>query len=105
MPVTITCETEKGGAVSLNKGHGVWASYAVATAGDLPPPETLHVGITLRCGRTVSLFVNRETGLVVVDTSASKGDAGGTELLRTTLTPGRPVAGRRWVGAPLDAPG
>lgn len=81
--VKVNCETKKGGAVELNKGHGVWASYAVATAGDLPPSEILLVGAKLKDGRRVQFFLNRETGLIVVDV-IDKNEKGGCEILRKT---------------------
>lgn len=84
MAVKVNAETEKGGAVELNKKHGVWASYAVASVGDLPAPEIMYAGIKLPSGKTVQLFVNRESGLVVVDI-INKGGKSGTEIVRTTI--------------------
>lgn len=84
MPVKVNCETDKGGAVEFGGSRDVWASYAVATAGDLPPRELFYAGIKLHCGRTVSLFVNRETGLVTVDVPNKKG-AGGVETYRAVI--------------------
>jgi hypothetical protein len=77
----INCETAKGGAVELNKKHGVWASYAVATVGDTPAPEIMYAGITLPSGKSIQFFVNRETGLVVLDV-VNKGGKSGVELIR-----------------------
>ena len=77
----IQCTTEKGGSVQLNKGHGVWASYAVTGVADLPRREILFAGITLPNGRQVQFFANRETGLVVVDI-VTAGQCGGNEVLR-----------------------
>lgn len=77
----IQCQTRKGGSVQLNKGHGVWASYAVAGVADQPPPEILYSGATLPNGRTVQFFVNRESGLVVVDIMGPDAK-GGNEVLR-----------------------
>ena len=77
----IQCRTSKGGCVRLNSKHGVWASYAVATVGNLPPPELLYAGAALPNGRRVEFFVNRESGLVVVDIVAP-GSRGGNEVLR-----------------------
>ena len=75
------CETAKGGSVQLNKKHGVWASYAVATVGDQPPPEIFYAGAKLPDGRAVQFFLNRETGLIVVDV-VDKNGKGGMEILR-----------------------
>lgn len=77
----IKCETAKGGAVELNKEHGVTASYAVATVGKSEPDELFYAGIKLPSGKTVSFFVNRHTGLVVLDIIAKHGN-GGNEVLR-----------------------
>ena len=82
--IQITAETKKGGAVKLNTRQGVWASYAVATTGDTPPPEVLYAGARLLDGRAVQFFLNRETGLVVVDVVDARG-AGGREILRASL--------------------
>ena len=79
--IQVNAITQKGGAVELNKKHGVWASYAVATAGDLPPAECLHAAVKLPDNRIVKLFVNRENGLVVVDVANPKGTSG-VEILR-----------------------
>ena len=83
MTVQVTCESPKGGAVRLNEEHGVWASYAVATVGDFPAPEILYAGATLADGRPVQFFLNRETGLIVVDL-IDRNERGGRELLRYT---------------------
>jgi hypothetical protein len=80
----INCETAKGGAVELNKDHGVWASYAVATVGKRPPAEIFYAGLKLQNGKYVQFFCNRETGLVVVDVPNEKGK-GGRELVRATI--------------------
>ena len=77
----IQCQTKQGGSVQLNRRHGVWASYAVAGVAGLPPPEILYAGATLRNGRQIQFFLNRETGLVVVDVMARHG-YGGNEVLR-----------------------
>lgn len=84
--VRVNCVTHKGGAVNLNQEHHVWASYAVATAGGLEPAELLHAGAKLKDGRSVQFFLNRETGLVVVDVINKNGESG-TELLRKTIDP------------------
>ena len=77
----IQCQTEKGGSVQLNQEHGVWASYAVAGVADQAPPEILYAGAKLPSGREVQFFVNRETGLIVVDVMTPDGK-GGNEVLR-----------------------
>ena len=77
----IQCRTKKGGCVRLNAKHGVWASYAVASVADFPPPEILYAGVTLPNGRQIQFFANRESGLVVVDIMAPNGK-GGNEVLR-----------------------
>ena len=104
MPVKVTCESEAGGAVCLNEAHGVWASYAVATAGDLPPPLCLTVGIGLPGGRSLQLFVNRETGLVCVNLT-DKDEAGGTELFRSTVLGQKRPKGRKYHLESLEASG
>jgi len=77
----INCTTEKGGSVSLNAGHGVWASYAVAGVAGRPPAELLYAGASLEDGRGVQFFLNRESGLICVDILAADGRSG-TEVLR-----------------------
>lgn len=77
----IQCQTAKGGSVRFNNRHGVWASYAVAGVAGQPPPEILYAGATLANGRHIQFFLNRETGLVVVDVVARHGH-GGNEVLR-----------------------
>jgi len=84
MSVKVNCETENGGSVSLNKEHGVWASYAVAGVSDLPRPNVLYAGVELKNGRNIQLFVNRDTGLIAVDL-IDRDEKGGTELLRQTV--------------------
>lgn len=80
----INAKTDKGGAVLLNEEHHVWASYAVARVGDQPPPDILYAGAMLDDGRRVQFFLNRETGLVVVDVIDAEG-SGGVEILRRTV--------------------
>ena len=77
----IRCRSRKGGSVTLNARHGVWASYAVAGVAGQPRPEILYAGATLPGGRQVQFFLNRETGLVVVDIVAPHGERG-NEVLR-----------------------
>ena len=77
----IQCTTKNGGSVQINQQHGVWASYAVASVADLPPPEILYAGATLPNGRQVQFFLNRESGLVVVDITQAD-QRGGNEVLR-----------------------
>lgn len=77
--LTIKCESDKGGCVEF--GPNVTASYAVASVGDLPTPEILYVWVTMPDGHQVQLFVNRESGLVVVD-YCHKNGKGGNELFR-----------------------
>lgn len=79
--VTVKATSTNGGAVSLNQTHSVWASYAVAGAADCPAPEILYAGAKLPDGRHVQFFLNRETGLIVVDI-IDRDDKGGRELLR-----------------------
>jgi len=80
----IRCKSRKGGAVTFNAKHGVWASYAVAGLGGENPPQLFYSGIKLPDGRRVQLFVNRETGLVVVDV-IDKGGKGGCEIVRRNV--------------------
>jgi hypothetical protein len=79
-----TAESPKGGAVQFNEAHGAWASYAVASVADMPAPEILYSGARLKDGRAVQFFLNRETGLVVVDVIDKNGE-GGNEILRRKL--------------------
>jgi len=79
--MNIQCTTRKGGSIQINKQHGVWASYAVAGVADMPPPEILYSGATLPNGRQVQFFLNRESGLIVVDIMAPD-SRGGNEVLR-----------------------
>lgn len=44
MTVKVTAETKEGGAVILNKKRHVWASYAVASVGDMPPSAGVEQG-------------------------------------------------------------
>ena len=81
MPVIITAETEQGGAVILNEGRKIYASYAVAGVADLPRPGILYSGGLLPDGRKIEFFLNADTGLVVIDIIDKKGK-GGTEILR-----------------------
>ena len=83
----VNCETAKGGAVSFNTKHGVWASYAVAGVAGSPPPEILYAGAKLSSGQSVQFFLNRETGLIVVDL-INRGGKGGCEVLRMRATNG-----------------
>ena len=80
----VNAKTDKGGAVVLNEEHNVWASYAVARVGNQPPPEILYAGAMLDDGRRVQFFLNRETGLIVVDVIDADG-SGGVEVLRRTV--------------------
>ncbi len=79
--MNIECTTDKGGAVTLNKEHGVWISYAVMTVADIPPAEILLSSIKLKDERTIQFFVNRETGLIVLDL-IEKDEKAGMELFR-----------------------
>jgi hypothetical protein len=83
----INAESENGGAVVLNEEHNAWASYSVADMHD----NLFYAGITMKDGHSVQFFVNRETGLVVVDYN-HKNDKGGNELLRKTLNPSTMLA-------------
>ena len=82
MSVNITCETSKGGCAKL--GKDVTVSYAVASVADLPASEILYVWVKLPSGKTVQLFVNRETGLIVIDV-VRKDERGGNEILQTKV--------------------
>lgn len=95
----IRCRTEKGGSVSLNHDHGVWASYAVAGVTGLPIPELLYAGATLRNGKSVQFFLNRETGLVVVDVIDSNEPVGNEVLRINANIVGLPTASGHIVSA------
>ena len=82
--VKVNCETKSGGAVTLNEQHGVRASYAVASAGGMEPRQILYVWINLSGGRTLQVFVNRETELFVADI-VNKDGKSGTEVVRMTM--------------------
>lgn len=79
MAVKINCETPNGGAVKL--GKDVTVSYCVASVADLPAPELFYAWIKLPNGQMINMFVNRETGLIVVDVVRKDG-RGGNEILR-----------------------
>ena len=79
----VTATTKRGGAVQFNGRHGAWASYHVAGVGKDTVP-TMYAGLTLTDGRGVQLFVNRASGLIVVDV-IDKGGKGGREILRRTV--------------------
>lgn len=89
--ITVNCVTDKGGSVELNKKHGVWTSYAVTKVGNLPEPELLYTRAKLPDGRSVQFFLNRETGLIVVDIQDKNGK-GGNEILRATVSQPQPAA-------------
>lgn len=82
----VECKTRGGGCVTLSEKHGVRASYKVAGVAGLPTPEILYVWMKLRDGRRLQVFVNRETGLVVVDAHERRGNAG-NEFIRRTVPP------------------
>ena len=69
--VLVTANSKKGGAVTLNEQHGVRASYATAGIFSRDPKELFYAGIKLPDGRGISLFVNRENGLIVVNVGKS----------------------------------
>lgn len=87
MSVLVKATTDSGGAVSFVGPGSAWASYAVSRVGGKPAPEILYAGATLPDGRPVQFFLNRETGLIVVDVIDRDGN-GGKELLRVKLTEG-----------------
>lgn len=78
MSVKITCETPGGGAAKLGKAT---ASYAVAGVADLPVTPLFYGWVPLPNGKQAQLFVNSETGLIVVDV-VNRGGKSGTEILR-----------------------
>lgn len=78
----INATSEKGGSVTLNEDCNAWASYSVHEMHD----NLFYAGITMKDGHSIQLFVNRESGLVVLD-YRHKNDKGGNELLRKTLNP------------------
>jgi hypothetical protein len=65
--------------MNINTTVGAWGNYDTES-------KLFHAGLTMPDGHSMQFFVNRETGLVVVD-YAHKNDKGGTELLRKTLDP------------------
>ena len=77
----IRCATQTGGSIQFNKKQGAWASYAVAGVSGQPIPEILYAGATLPNRRQVRFFLNRETGLIMVDVVNAKGTSG-NEVLR-----------------------
>ena len=83
--IVIKSTTDKGGSVTLNAEHGVWASYAVASVADIPPAELFYAGVRMNDGRHLSLFFNRETNLLVVDV-VRKDDRGGNEIVRMNVS-------------------
>lgn len=85
MSVKIVCKSDGGGTAEL--GPDVTVSYKVCTVGDLPVPELFHAWIKLRDGRTLSLFVNRENGLVVADVQEKRGPYGNEFIRRMVPSP------------------
>lgn len=71
--------SRKGGSVAL--GKDVRVSYSIADMHD----ELLYVWVTLKDGRDMQVFFNRETNLLVVD--VNEGTRFGTELVRRNLPP------------------
>ncbi len=100
MPVTVRCETEKGGAVKL--GNDVMASYAVAGTSGSPPPELVHIWIDVpgKPGQQIQLFVNRGTGLVVVERVDTR-TGSGKEFFRKGVYD-ETLPGRLFVAESLD---
>jgi hypothetical protein len=96
MGVKIVCESSGGGTAEL--GPDVTVSYKVASVADLPAPELFHAWIKLTDGRTLSLFVNRETGLVVADAHEKRGPYG-SEFIRRTVPPPLSKSDRRKLAA------
>ena len=70
----ITVQTSN--QVNLHNKHGVTASYDSFSGND-----TFHAGINLPNGKRVTFFVNRDTGLVVVDIINKSGKSG-NEIVR-----------------------
>ena len=73
----IRAKVKGGGAVLFNSKVNAWASYGIHS-------EILYSGVKLPDGRSVQTFVNRETGLIVVDV-IDKGGRGGHEILRRNV--------------------
>jgi hypothetical protein len=77
----IKSETQNGGSVEFNKAHRAWASYSVAGVSGLPIAPIMYAGVGLPDGRSVQFFLNRDTGLVVIDV-VNKNGKGGNEIFR-----------------------
>lgn len=77
--VKVEAKPKSGGCVVLNAKHKVRVSYGMTAAG------LLYVWVRLKDGRTLSLFVNRETGLVVGDVTEGKNC--GNEFIRRNAPP------------------
>ena len=84
MSILINYVSNKGGSVTLNEKHGVSCSYAVAGIVGDEPAELLYTWINLPSGKQIQFFVNRETGIVVVDI-VNKKQTGGKEVLRINV--------------------
>jgi hypothetical protein len=70
--------------MDINQSIGAWSNYDKKL-------KLFYAGLTMPDGHSIQFFVNRETGLVVVD-YAHKNDKGGTELLRKNLNPSTMLA-------------
>jgi len=80
----VLVKTGLGGSVELNAEHGVTVSYGVANVGFSKPAECLYVYMTMPNGRKVQLFLNRQTGLLVVD-AVRADEQGGNECVRMNI--------------------
>ena len=65
----------------IHKEHGVSVNYYHVDHADEKSNMLLNCNITLPNGRNVQFFVNRDTGLIVVDVVAKSGNSG-NEVLR-----------------------
>ena len=74
--ISIKCENDVGGCVGI--GKEVTCSYGVTS------PGLLYTWVKLPNGKTVSLFVNVETNLVVLDICNKDGQTG-TEVYRANV--------------------
>lgn len=90
--IKVNCDTPVGGSVTI--GDHVTVSYRVVAVGESGPMDIFYAWVKMPDGRRLSLFVNRETGLVVADIDEKK-YPGGTEFVRSTVPPPLTVAQKR----------
>lgn len=82
--VKIQYESPEGASVRI--GTDLTVAYNTLEVAGQAQHGIVYVWLTMPDGRTLSLFVNRERGLVVADIGEKSGDCG-TEFVRRTIPP------------------